>query len=242
MTVQKGYRLDDELAKAVEDEAKQRGISETELAIEYLEHGLKCKKTEQSDTMHLAINSNPDAVCVTCKNKMDVGAYFMRGHGTEHMCLDCHSQRYPEKATVRLVMQEKELKYKNECLEKALDEKAKLLAASDIHQELKVLAKLDVERLQTKQEARETSIKTDKLETSYLMNGHFTSSEEHELLLQMKESRELREKKDQREEEKECDLLNRLNAVEDFYSQFVERRFIRRRQRKEQKSEQQLES
>lgn len=239
---QKAFRLDEELAKAFENEAKERGISETQLGVELIDHGLKCKKTEQSDTMHWVINANPDAVCVRCKKKIDVGEFKYGVHGAEGMCIDCHSQRYPEKVTVRNVMRNKELRYQNECIEKALDENAKLLAASDVHQELQALAKLKAERLQTQKETDEGRAKTDVLVTKYLMNNHFTSTEEKELLLQWKQNHEQEAKKRQQWDEDDCRIENRLNGVEDFYSQFVERNFIRRRQRKEQKPEQQLEN
>lgn len=129
MTVRKQYVLDDDLAKRIEEDAKQQNFeSETAYVVTAIEHFLKCKKAEVSQAMHLIVTQY-DGSCLKCGHKVERGSFVWYGKGVGLVCLDCWIEKLGDKAVVAKYLKMRELKITIVALTKEADRLAEKVEA-----------------------------------------------------------------------------------------------------------------
>jgi len=101
-------RLPDDLAQALTDDVKQKGLpSENEYMIQALRHFLKCTKTDESASMKLIVLRYA-TTCLKCHHSIEAGKWALYGKGIGAICIDCYVERIGDKATVAKFLKNRE--------------------------------------------------------------------------------------------------------------------------------------
>lgn len=155
----KHTRVDDKIAEAWENDAKQLQISETEWLINAGNHYLKCKKSSLFGNMHPIITQF-DSHCIQCHKLVPKRSWALYGRGNGIICQECYISRLGDKETFLKTIKLGELKREIKILEK---QKAPLVeSVLNLRKEQTCREKLQAET--------QSLIKTDKLISDYLTN------------------------------------------------------------------------
>jgi hypothetical protein len=111
---EKSYRL--------EKAALQQQKSRNDLGIEYLNHGLECKKLETEPRFHyiqLAFSGN----CKKCGKRMEAGEWaYWGGRGSGVIiCDDCEVRKFGTKAQAQMALRIKQQEYTLQALKKEIE-------------------------------------------------------------------------------------------------------------------------
>ena len=150
------FRCSDKLREKIEKDTLEQGLeSVNDWLNEASEHYLTCKKAEIAQNLKL-IPLKYAGRCLKCGKVLDAGTWAMWGRGVGVICTDCFIQKFGDKATVKLVMREKEIRWKIKALNKELDGKAEQYRTfnfyeiiNTVHQQSTEIHKLIVQYLKT---------------------------------------------------------------------------------------------
>jgi hypothetical protein len=117
---QKPFRLPDKLADEWENFAKQKGLSENQLAEEALTHFMECTRTEKVQSLKL-IPLKFSGTCNKCGRTVEQGEFAWWAPGAGILCADCEVQKYGDKSTARKYIKVKELEFTEKALRKICD-------------------------------------------------------------------------------------------------------------------------
>jgi len=145
MTVRKELRFSSELAKTVEDNAKTKGIPESEYIRQAVEHFNTCKKSEpEIPTLRMIITKYPSK-CTNphCNQLIPIGsiAYWSKN---VIICMDCFIQALGDKALASKYLKMRELNKIVHALEKEANQYADFI--NDIKLQVRfgeIIKKLD---------------------------------------------------------------------------------------------------